>query len=497
MDNTDVIVIGAGIGGLISAGLLASKGFRVLVFEKESKVGGYVTGFKRNGFYFDATGAFIAACRPDGEFYLILKELNIADQLTFLPIGKIWNIYPDFELKIHHDNPGEYIQEIKRLFPVHAQGLEAYRQLTTKLGKEFIAFESAPLWKKIFLPISFPTLFKYSRKSHAEILNAYFGNDTRIHMALSALPTTLPPSKLSYAFVAILWAKVLTDGVYYPKGGMLALTDALSSAITENGGKIEYERTVDKIIIKKKKTIGVVLSNGTAIQSKWVIGATNLFKSKQMLPGKKTMYAKMHRIDRFSSSLSAVLFYVALPSGVLPDNWPYFISTHTGSDPEEEYRTLEEGNIGKDIHLIITTPTVLDPSLAPEGHHSLKILVHAPRADLFQKMYDTEVDMDRLKNHIFSTIKKHTGLDIHSHALFVDQATPVTLMNRTGNENGAMYGLDAACEQMGPLRPPNRTALDNLLWVGHYTRPSHGIVGSAMAAKFATNFIQSSEKKRK
>ena len=491
MDNPDVIIIGGGVSGLVSAGLLASKGFDVLVFEKESKAGGYVTGFKRDGFYFDATGAFIAACRPGGEFYQILHELNIADALKFFPIGKIWNIYPDFELRTHYDNPDTYIGEIKRIFPIHTQALEAYAQLTTRLGKEFIEFESAPLWKKSFLPFSFPTLFKNAKKSHAEILDAFFGTDHRIHMALSALPTTLPPSKLSYAFVAILWAKVLSDGVYYPEGGMLTLANFLSSAVTDNGGNIEYNKIVDKIMINKKRAMGIVLTDGTEIHSKWIIGSTNLFKSGQMLPGKEIMYGKMHRIDRFSPSLSALLFYVALPSSCLPKNWPYFISIHTGSDPEDEYRTLEEGNLGKDVHLVITTPTVLDPSLAPENHHSLKILVHAPHADRFQKMYGTEVDMDRLKNTIFSAIKKHTGLDIHRHALFLDTATPVTLMERTGNENGAMYGLDAACEQVGPLRPPNRTALDNLLWVGHYTRPSHGIVGSAMAGKFAANIIQS------
>jgi len=495
MDNPDVIVIGGGMGGLVSAGLLASKGFSVLVLEKEAKIGGYVTGFERNGFYFDATGAFISACSPGGEFYQILQQLNIADTLTFLPIGKIWNIYPDFELRIHYDNPGEYIGEIKRLFPGHAQGLEAYGQLTTKLGKEFIEFETAPLWKKLFLPFSFPTLFRNARKSHADILYATFGGDSRIHMALSALPTTLPPSKLSYAFVAVLWAKVLADGVYYPKGGMLTLSNALSSAITDNGGKIECEKPVDKIIITNKKARGVVLSDGTAIHSKWVIGAMNPFKYRQMVPENTSIYGKMHQIERYSPSLSAVLFYVALPSDCLPNNWPYFISIHTSTDPEAEHTVLEQGNMGKENHLVITTPTVLDPSLGPEGQHSLKILAHAPRADHFQKMYNTEIDMDRLKNQIFLTIKNRTGFDIHSHALFVDQATPVTLMERTGNENGAMYGLDAACEQVGPLRPPNRTALDNLLWVGHYTRPSHGIVGSAMAGKFAANIIQSSKNK--
>ena len=64
----------------------------------------------------------------------------------------------------------------------------------------------------------------------------------------------------------------------------------------------------------------------------------------------------------------------------------------------------------------------------------------------------------------------------------------------TANENGAMYGLDAACGQVGPHRPPNRTRLPNLLWVGHYTSPSHGIVGSALSGYFAANIISRKSK---
>lgn len=496
MDNPDVIVIGGGIGGLVSAGLLAAKGFRVLVLEKEPKVGGYVTGFERDGFYFDATGAFVAACRPGGEFYEILRDLDISDQLTFLPIGKIRNIYPELDLRIHYDNPGEYIQELKSRFTAHSPALDAYRDLTENLGKEFVEFESAPLWKKINLPFSFPVLFRNARKSHAEILHRFFGNDNQIHMALSALPTTLPPSLLSYAFVAVLWTKVLKDGVYYPKGGMIALTEALSSAIKNNNGQISCNATVDKILINGKKAEGVVLSDGTSIKSNWIIGDVNLFTSSQMLPENMPLYNRFYRTKKYSPSLSALLFYVGLPPGSLPEDWPYFISIHTGNDPEAEYRMLEEGIMEKENHLVITTPTVLDPSLAPEGHHSLKILAHAPRADRFQKMICTEVDMERLQGRIFSIIKSRTGLDIAANALCMERATPVTLMNRTGNEGGAMYGLDAAVHQVGPLRPPNRTALDNLLWVGHYTRPSHGIVGSAMAGKFAANIILSKKLKR-
>ncbi|MCP4666173.1 MAG: hypothetical protein GY849_07380, partial [Deltaproteobacteria bacterium] len=89
----------------------------------------------------------------------------------------------------------------------------------------------------------------------------------------------------------------------------------------------------------------------------------------------------------------------------------------------------------------------------------------------------------------FSLICRYTGLDIPAHALFIERATPMTLARRTGNEGGAMYGLDAACGQVGPQRPPNRTTLDNLLWVGHYTHPAHGIVGSAMSGRFAAETV--------
>jgi phytoene dehydrogenase-like protein len=133
----------------------------------------------------------------------------------------------------------------------------------------------------------------------------------------------------------------------------------------------------------------------------------------------------------------------------------------------------------------------MDSSLAPSGCHSLKIIVHAPRADLFEKYYQSSNALDQLQDQVFSAVHSYTGLDIKAHALFVERATPSTLFSRTGNEGGAMYGLDAACGQVGPQRPPNRTALNNLMWVGHYTHPAHGIVGCGMSGWFASKIILS------
>ncbi len=487
--KTDVIVIGGGIGGLVAAGLLAVQGKRVLLFEKDSKVGGYVSGFMRDDFYFDATGAFVSACSPGAEFHKILSDMGVIDKLTFLPINTIWNVYPDFDLRINYQDPKAYLEGVKNRFPKQANAIDAYGALTTELGKEFVDFEQAPWWKKLLLPFSYPTLFRYIRKSHADILHKFFGSNTNITLALSALPTSLPPSALSYAFVAVLWAKVLKSGVFYPKGGMKALSETLAEGLKKNGVKIVCNQEVTSIRTQGRKAIGVGLSDGTDIHAEWIIANSNPFQIQQLLPNGLRLYGGMHRLERLKPSLSAILYYIKLKQDNLPSDWPYFVSINTNNDLEAMNIALEKGSMEHGLHIVITTPSLIDASLAPSGYHSMKVLVHAPRADLFDKSYKTAEAFDRLKNQVFSEIHNHTELDLSSHAIFVEHATPGTLLRRTGNEGGAMYGLDAACGQVGPQRPPNRTAIKNLLCAGHYTHPAHGIVGSAMSGSFASKII--------
>ena len=83
----DAVVVGGGVGGLTAAGLLSARGLRVLLLEREQKTGGYVTGFFRDGFYFDATGAFVAACGEGGEFRQILESLGVWNASVSMPSG--------------------------------------------------------------------------------------------------------------------------------------------------------------------------------------------------------------------------------------------------------------------------------------------------------------------------------------------------------------------------------------------------------------------------
>jgi phytoene dehydrogenase-like protein len=481
--------MGGGMAGLTAAALLGKRGHKVTLLEKGEKTGGYVTGFRRDGFYFDATGAFLAACKPGSEFYAIFSELGLDRELDFLAIPAIRNIYPDFELQLDYRNPAAYVDSLSARFPEHAEALAAYSRLTARLGRQFLAFEKAPLWKKALLPLLYPTLFRCARHSHGAILNRFFKGHHHIIHALSALPTTLPPSRLSYIFVAVLWAKVLKDGVFYPKGGMVRVTDMLRRIIEDTGGVIHTGQEVVEIRQDNGRVTEVVTQDTSRHRADWFIGAMNPFHGQAMLHEPAQLYGKVFNLERYTVSPSALLFYVALPSQALPADWPYFVSLHTSDDPELEAQAIDRGIYKNGLHLVITTPSLLDPELAPPGHHAMKVLVHAPRASVFAEEFPDKASVDKLQQDIFAIIRERTGLDLAGANLFTIQATPQVLMARTGNEEGAMYGFDSALGQVGPGRPPLTTKLDNLLWIGHYNRPAHGIVGSALSGCFAANII--------
>lgn len=480
-----VLIMGGGMAGLCSGALLAKRGHPVTILEKQGKTGGYVSGFWRDDFYFDATGSFLAACLPGSEFFDIFTELGIADQLEFMQIPAIRNIYPTYELNLDYKNPSAYVDALKAEFPQYSEQLSEYAALTTKLGEEFLAFEKAPTWKKCLLPFLYRTLFKCARHSHGTIFKHFFGDNDELSHGLSALPTTLPPSQLSYIFVAVLWAKVLKDGVFYPKGGMIKLTDILAESILTSGGTIIKDCGVKKIRTVGRQVQEVLGEDRKIYKADWYIGAMNPYRGQAMLTAKQKLYGKMFDLDQYTVSPSAVLFYLGIKESALPEDWPYFVSLHTGVNAEQETSAIENGLFAEGLHLVITTPSLLDRSLAPKGFHGLKILVHTPHASKF-----VEQDMDKLQEMVFEAISHKTNLNIDSSVVLNITATPQTLQHRTDNEEGSMYGFDAAMNQVGPRRPPTQTRIKNLLWVGHYTRPAHGIVGSGLSGSFAANIIR-------
>jgi all-trans-retinol 13,14-reductase len=122
-ERYDVIVIGAGLGGLTCGALLAKNGFKTLVLEQHTAPGGYCTSFKRKGFTFDAAVHFLEGAGYGGFLYRILSGLEIENELEYHTMDPVYKVvYPDESIAIPADL-NEYIALLSSKFPAEKQGI--------------------------------------------------------------------------------------------------------------------------------------------------------------------------------------------------------------------------------------------------------------------------------------------------------------------------------------------------------------------------------------
>jgi len=487
----DAIVIGAGMGGLTAAALLAKKGLKTLLLEKEDQVGGYVVSFKRQGSTFDATGAFVGGCHEGGEFHQILKEVGAHQEVEFIPIQHIRNLYPGFEVHLRPGGSHSYTEALFDLFPKEEKGLRTYLTLVKRIGDEIRSYSEITTLQKIFFPFYFRNLVRFHRSSHKAILDNLFKGE-EIKMALHSLPVTEPPSRLSFLFLAVMINKALIDGVFYPKGGMGKISEAMASAFLRSGGEVHLQTEVDQILTRNGRVEGVLTEGGERYQAPLVISNINPNLSVKMLPAElRSRFAK--KWSRLEYSLSCFVLYIATDLDLRAMGLPYFTYLRFLSDLEEEDRILRRGEIPQNPTLMVSIPTMLDPSLAPPGQHILSVLINAPYhyrgkwggGDLENYRHIKEDFSQKILHQLESKLIP----SLRSHLLFYEAATPLTLERYTGNEMGAMYGLASTPQQVGNLRPPHQTPIPGLFQVGHYTRPSHGIVGASLSGFIAARII--------
>lgn len=311
-----------------------------------------------------------------GELNQILKEIGAYEEIEFIPIHHVRNIYPGFEVHLREGGFSSYPEALMDLFPEEEKGLKAYLSLVKRIGDEVESYSEITPIKKILFPFYFRNLIRFHQTSHREILNRLFKGG-EIKMALHTLPITDPPSRLSFLFTAILISKSLMGGVFYPKGGTGRISKAMANSFLRFGGEVHLQTEVDQILIKDGRVEGVLAKDGEIFQAPLVISNVNPNLLAKMLPFEfQKSFAK--KFSHLEYSLSCFILYVATDLDVKGMGLPYFTYLRFLSDLEEEDRMLQRGEVPKNPTTMVSIPTLLDPSLAPTGQHLLKVLVTVP-----------------------------------------------------------------------------------------------------------------------
>jgi len=468
-DEYDVIIIGAGIGGLTCGCYLAKVGLKVLIVEQHYKPGGYCTSFKRKGFTFDAAAHSLGGLREGGPLRKIYNELGLdtkVEIIRFDPTNVV--IFPEHKIHIRTDIDAT-ISDLQENFKDEAENIE-----------KFFKF----IWNSEFANL----YVQLKDKTFKDLLDMYFKN----HQLKSILGVFLgniglPPSKVSALASAILYREFVIDGGYYPKSGMQAFSDAFIEKFKEWSGNIILGEKVEKIIIKNHKVEGVVIDKDNFIPSKIVVSNCDATNTFFQMVGKEYLPAEfIRKINNLEISPSAFIVYLGLNknySKILKDRcgWWCFLSNNFNvekvfSDLDRKDKPYSEDGF------FCFFPSSHDSSLAPPDHEVILLLVPA-------KITDNNFWLENKHSLAVGLIKKAENFipDLSNSIAVKEIATPLTLYRYTLNRNGASYGWASTPLQIDMNTMPPVTFIKGLYLVGHWVTQGIGLGGIATVAYCGKN----------
>jgi phytoene dehydrogenase-like protein len=459
----DVIVLGAGIAGLICGTFLAKSGKKVLIIEQHSIPGGYCTSFKRKGFVFDAAVHHIGGCGKWSVVGRCLKELDI--NIKFLQLDPMDSVnFPSFSVDIPAEID-DYVDLLKKRFPSESENLSLF-------FKEFIR-----LYRATFSTERHKMLIKYQDLTYKEMLDSFF-TDEQLKMVLSAQWGYIgsPPHEVSAIGMCQMLVNYLKDGAYFPVGGTQNFADAITQKFIDYGGHIMLSSRVEKLITEDNITKGVTTEKGDKI-------AADLFVSNidprqtffSLMEGNAVDDAYLRKIETMKESVSFFLLYLGL------DNQIDLKSLKRGF-----YHTSNSTSFSDNDWFYISVPTDVDSSLAPDNKQIISVV--ASSRDNYDDIDDWAAYKDKMKEYTISYLENFVP-NIQDHIEVIDAATPKTLHRYTNNSKGAAYGWAVTVDQTWSKRLQHTTPFKNLFLAGHWTNPGPGICAVVSSGWRVSNMI--------
>lgn len=483
--HTDnVVVVGAGLSGLSAALHLAGRGRRVTVVERGSHPGGRVGRADLSGYRID-TGPTVLTM-PDiiDETFAAVGE-STADRLDLHPVDPAYRAsFADGSSLDVHSDATAMAAEIERFTGrAEADGYLRLRHWLTRLYQlEFDGF----IGSNFDSPLSLltPQLAKLAAIGgfrRWEPMVRRFITDERLLRVFTfqALYVGVPPKRALAAYAVIAYMDTVS-GVYFPKGGMRALPDALAAAAGDAGVEFRYDATVTSLERSGSRVTAVRTDTGERFPADAVILTTELPDTYRLL-GRTP-----RRLTRLRPAPSAVVAHIgcraADPAASTPHHTILF-----GAEWDRTFdQIIDQGRPMDDPSLLVTRPTAGDPALAPDGRDLLYVLAPAPNTDVGGKDWDT--DRTAYTAQMLDTVATRLP-QLGADPELLHVVTPRDWA-RQGMIAGTPFALSHTFAQTGPFRPGNTIrGIDNAVLAGSSTVPGVGIPTAIVSGRLAADRI--------
>ena len=507
--DADVIVVGAGAGGLTTAAYLAALGRRVIVVDRQSVPGGNTSSFTHEGFEFDIGLHYLGGYRDARPgVRTVLDPLGI--ELSFREQDR-----DGFDTLLFEDmtfavpaGVEEYRARLCDFFPRERGAIERYLRRIVAVAEQLeapvpsrIAEVPGYAWRtRDFLAASMMTLGRELDRLDCS---------PRLRTVLSYLWGTygVPPSRAALAMHAMVTMHYLR-GAWYPEGGARSVSDALVEVIERNGGELLVDTDVSSIMVDGGAVRGVSVEAGPGgteprareLFAPTVVSAVDIKRTFLELIDAGNVPGRLRRrVRAFTMAQPLFIVYLVLDrdlraEGTPNRNW----SVIDCDDLDSMALSLERGQLPSQRWAWITSASLKDPDnprLCRPGQTNLQIVTGAPASHDF---WDVDAVLTRgshyqerkrqLRDRAIESAERAIP-GIGAAIAYEETATPITLERYLRSTDGTSYGIAATPRQFGIGRPAARTSIRGLFLAGASTRTGHGITGTMLGGVEAASAI--------
>lgn len=490
----DVIVIGSGIGGLVTATQLAAKGLSVVVFERYLIPGGSGGYFERNGYRFDVGASMIFGFGQSGTTNLLtraLADVNMRLETVPDPVQIHYHLPDQLNIKVHRQYE-KFLQELIAYFPHEREGIrkfydECWQVFNCLNTIELLSLEEPWYLTRVFFqhPLACLGLVKYLPQNAGDIARRYISDPVLLKFIDIECYcwSVVPAAQTPMINAGMVFSDRHYGGINYPKGGVGQIALKLAEGLEKAGGEIYYKARVTEILVEKGRAVGVQLADGRVFRARRIVSnATRWDTFGKLLPDKSVPRAEHQWRQRYQKSPSFLSLHLGVDAGLLPPG----TECHHILLERWEQMEVPLGTI------FVSIPTLLDPTLAPANYHIVHTFTPSwidEWQGLSQREY--EAQKEAAAGQIIQRLEKiFPGLDTALD--YMEIGTPRTHRRFLGRTDGT-YGPIPRRKLMGLLGMPfNRTAIPGLYCVGDSTFPGQGLnavafSGFACAHRVATD----------
>ena len=473
----DVIVIGAGVGGLVTASQLAAKGAKVLVLERYLIPGGSGGSFKREGYTFDVGASMIFGFGEKGHTNLLTRALaDVGQHCDTIPDPAQLEYHLPGGLNVAVDRDYEqFLADLSALFPHEAKGIRAFYDTCWQVFRcldamPLLSLEDPAYLAKVFFkaPLACLGLARWLPVNVGDVARQHISDPALLKFidmecfCWSVMPADLTPM----INAGMVFSDRHAGGINYPKGGVGVIAAKLVAGLESQGGAIRYKARVTQVLLENNTAVGVKLASGEELRARRVVSnATRWDTFGALVDAAHTPKAETTWRRRYKPSPSFLSLHLGIDAQIVPQGHHCH---HLLLERWEEMEA-EQGVV------FVSMPSLLDPELAPAGRH----IVHAftpssmehwqgltPAAYRAKK----QADADRLIGRLEAILPGLSGAIRHREV-----GTPRSHRRFLGRMGGS-YGPIPALRLPGLLPMPfNRTGISGLYAVGDSCFPGQGL----------------------